>query len=93
MFKNYKLFKIILLFMIVLYSFTPIILADDNEDIIEDSSTIKEQIVESIETNSSSSNLPDINSRAAVVIDRSTNTILYGKKKMNAEKWQAPQRL
>ena len=86
MFKNSKLFKIILLFIIVIYSFSPIILADDNEDTIEDTSTIKEQIAETIETSSTETNLPNINSRAAVVIDRATNTILYGKKENEPRK-------
>ncbi|MBO4293672.1 MAG: hypothetical protein J5881_04740 [Clostridia bacterium] len=80
MFKNSKFFKIILLATILLYSFAPCIMADDTNDILDDKSTINKQIVETIETSSNDTSLPDINSRSAVVIDRATNTILYGKK-------------
>ena len=80
MFKNWKLLKIFLLTLMLIYSLTPCILADDNNEILDDNSTINSQIVETLETSSPETNLPDINSRAAVVIDRATNTILYGKK-------------
>ncbi len=79
MFKNWKILKIFLLTLVLIYSLTPCILADDNNEILDDNSTINSQIVETLETSSTKTNLPDINSRAAIVIDRDTNTILYGK--------------
>lgn len=79
MFKNWKILKIFLLTLVLIYSLTPCILADDNNEILDDNSTINSQIVETLETSSTKTNLPDINSRAAIVIDRATNTILYGK--------------
>lgn len=86
MFKNWKLLKIFLLTLMLIYSLTPCILADDNNEILDDNSTINSQIVETLETSSPETNLPDINSRAAVVIDRATNTILYGKKETEHRK-------
>ena len=86
MFKNWKLLKIFLLTLMLIYSLTPCILADDNNEILDDNSTINSQIVETLETSSHETNLPDINSRAAVVIDRATNTILYGKKETEHRK-------
>ncbi len=86
MFKNWKLLKIFLLTLMLIYSLTPCILADDNNEILDDNSTINSQIVETLETSSPETNLPDINSRAAVVIDRATNTILYGKKETERRK-------
>lgn len=86
MFKNLKLLKIFLLTLMLIYSLTPCILADDNNEILDDNSTINSQIVETLETSSPETNLPDINSRAAVVIDRATNTILYGKKETEHRK-------
>lgn len=86
MFKNWKLLKIFLLTLMLIYSLTPCILADDNNEILDDNSTINSQIVETLETSSPETNLPDINSRAAVVIDRATSTILYGKKETEHRK-------
>lgn len=86
MFKNWKLLKIFLLTLMLIYSLTPCILADDNNEVLDDNSTINSQIVETLETSSPETNLPDINSRAAVVIDRATNTILYGKKETERRK-------
>lgn len=79
MFKKIKLFKIILLTILIIKTLTPFALADDTNEILEKNSTINKQIVETIETNSKETNLPNINSRAAVVIDRATNKILYSK--------------
>ena len=86
MLKISKLLKILLLSITLIYCLTPYIFADDKDEILENNSTINKQIVETIETSSNNVNLPDINSRAAVVIDRATNKILYGKKENEKRK-------
>jgi len=86
MLKNSKLSKILLLTIILISFLTPRIFADDTNEVLDDNSTINKQIVETIETSSNDVSLPDINSRAAVVIDRSTNRILYGKKENEKRK-------
>ena len=74
-----KLYKIIFIFLIILLSSTTVFADDilpteDNFDISE----ILEDI-ESIETSGNLSEIPTINSRAYVVIDRNSNTVLVGK--------------
>lgn len=86
MLKNSKLSKILLLTIILISFLTPRIFADDTNEVLDDNFTINKQIVETIETSSNDVSLPDINSRAAVVIDRSTNRILYGKKENEKRK-------
>ena len=86
MLKISKLLKILLLSITLIYCLTPYIFADDKDEILENNSTINKQIVETIETSSNNVSLPDINSRAAVVIDRATNKILYGKKENEKRK-------
>ena len=80
------LYKIIFVFLIILLPSTTvfaddILPAEDNFDISE----ILEDI-ESIETASNSSEIPTINSRAYVVIDRNSNTVLVGKNENQKKK-------
>ena len=80
------LYKIIFVFLIILLPSTTvfaddILPAEDNFDISE----ILEDI-ESIETASNSSQIPTINSRAYVVIDRNSNTVLVGKNENQKKK-------
>lgn len=80
------LYKIIFIFLIILLPSTTvfaddILPAEDNFDISE----ILEDI-ESIETASNSSEIPTINSRAYVVIDRNSNTVLVGRNENQKKK-------
>ena len=80
------LYKIIFVFLIILLPSTTvfaddILPAEDNFDISE----ILEDI-ESIETASNSSQIPTINSRSYVVIDRNSNTVLVGKNENQKKK-------
>ena len=77
--KKYKLICIFSIITLVIYGFVPTILADDLEESLDFDSTINEQIVETLETSSSQIDLPSINSRSAIVIDRNSNKVLYGK--------------
>lgn len=75
MFKVFKALKMMLISLflaILLPSFT---LADDIN--IYDTEDIN--IIETVETVAKQENIPTINSKSAVVIDRNSNTILYGK--------------
>lgn len=75
--------KIFIIFFTLLFVITNFSLCDDidNNEIIDVDSEI-------ISLNSSKSNIkpPDINSRSCVVIDRNTNTILYGKNESQKRK-------
>ena len=84
--KISHIYKILLPFFLIIF-ITNYVLANyisplhdkfDIYEVLEDT--------ESIETNSNSSELPTINSRAYVVIDRKTNTILVGKNENQKKK-------
>ena len=78
--------KIILLFLICFF-ITPYVFADDlspSDDIFDISEILND--IKSIETNSDTTQLPTINSRAYVVIDRNSNTILVGKNENQRKK-------
>ena len=81
MLKFSKLLKIFLIANFLSFIFFIEIYADDENEILNEQNTAK-----IIETASNTSNLPDINSRAAVVIDRNSNTIIYGKNEMIRKK-------
>ena len=78
--------KIILLFFVFIF-ISPCVFADDLSP-SDDSFDISEILsdLESIETNSDKTQLPVINSRAYVVIDRKSNTILIGKNENQKKK-------
>lgn len=82
MFKYLKLSLCIIVVMIFSFIFPYIVYCDDIDYIVDDTN-IYEKISE---TSSNVNNIPDINSRAAVVIDRSSNTILYGKNEKEKRK-------
>ena len=68
-----KFYKIFLAFVIFMFSFNYIVLADDeNEEIVDNVSSF-------IEASSEISKEPTINSRAAIIYDRTSGTILFGK--------------
>ena len=78
--------KIFLLFFIGIF-ITSYVLADDlspSDDLIDISDILTD--IESIETSSDSTQMPTINSRAYVVMDRKTNTILVGKNENQKKK-------
>lgn len=68
-----KFYKIFLIFVIVILLFNYIVLADDeNEEISNNVSSL-------IEVSSDLANEPTINSRAAIVYERTSGSILFGK--------------
>jgi len=68
-----KFYKIFLAFTIFLLTFNYIVLADDeNEDISDNFSSL-------LEVSSSITDEPSINSRAAIIYDRASDSILFGK--------------
>ena len=68
--------KTLTIFLIFIYIFPIICYADDSDD--TESIDINSEIETSVNALTEIKN-PDLNSRACVVIDRNTNTILYGK--------------
>lgn len=75
-----KIYKIIFAFTIFILSFNYIVFADDeNEEISDDLSSF-------IEVSSDISNEPSINSRAAIVYDRISGSILFEKNKNEKRK-------
>ena len=84
--KNSRIYKILLPFFLMIF-ITNYVFADDISP-LDDNFDIYEVLEdsESIETNSSSSELPTINSRAYVVIDRKSNTVLVGKNENQKKK-------
>lgn len=72
----FKKTKIISFFLCITFLLSRPIYADDADDTLSDIKEIGDEIVQ---TTSNPENELDINSRAAIVIDRNSNTILYGK--------------
>lgn len=82
MMKFYKVFSLFI-FIILLFCFTcSPIYADDINESLEHLNIDKEVV----ETSSQLKNIPDINSRSAVVIDRVSNTVIYGKNETTVRK-------
>ena len=80
----YKFFRIFISFFILFFLVSStIIYADDINEPLNDDSLINDTIVE---TTSKPDEFPNINSRAAIVIDRNSNTILYGKNEKEKRK-------
>ena len=75
--KIYKIF--ICLFFIILLSFSPVLADDENSEYLSDLSTIQS-------SNSENITEPTINSRAAIVYERSSGKILYGKEENEKRK-------
>lgn len=72
----HKFFKIFISTFLILTLISVNIFADDINETPDSSNSVNDTIVE---TTSKPEDIPSINSRAAVVIDRNSNTILYGK--------------
>ena len=75
MFKS-KILKIIFIFIIILNIGYPIVLADDEEE-----EEYKENEIESliVESSSKVTEEPKINARSAIIYDRTTKEIIWGK--------------
>ena len=80
---NKTFYKIFILFSILSFGVSTFSFCDDIEDEIIDINT---EILETSTTAQSEIKIPDTNSRACVVIDRNTNTILYGKNESQKRK-------
>lgn len=67
------------LFILMIFStlFTPIIYADDE---LNDSNLSLNELTQTIETSTEIDDIPTINARHAIILDRNSKTILYGKK-------------
>lgn len=78
-----NIFKSILIFLMILSILSPISLSDDLDDETIDVSSEINSLAKYSETNIKE---PDINSRACVVIDRKSNTVLYGKNENTKKK-------
>ncbi len=74
---NNFIFKIFIIFFIIIFGVSSFSICDDY--IEDDNSNIEKEIIESATTPTEEIKIPDTNSRACVVIDRNTNTVLYGK--------------
>ena len=83
-FKNlYKLFSVFLIFVCI----NTYVFADDvspTDDVVNMSEILSD--IGTLETNSDTSQIPTINSRAYVVIDRNSNTVLIGKNENQRKK-------
>ena len=82
--KNlYKLFSVFLIFVCI----NTYVFADDispTDDVVDMSEILSD--ISTLETNSDTSQIPTINSRAYVVIDRNSNTVLIGKNENQRKK-------
>lgn len=77
-----KLTKLLIIFIFIIQLNTISLCDDiDNETIVVD-----EAITTSTNSENNKNNIPDINSRACVVIDRNSNTIIYGKNENSQKK-------
>lgn len=78
-----KKFKIIIVIFIMIINISLPVLADDEENEIEEIN-----LQEIVQTSTTATDIPVINSRAAVIYDRATGTVIYGKNE-NTEKKMA----
>ena len=76
-------YKIFILFSILSFAISPFSLCDEIDDEVID---VNSEITTYSNTSTSQIKAPETNSRACVVIDRNTNTILYGKNENNKRK-------
>ncbi len=74
---NNFIFKISIIFLIVVFGFSSFSICDDY--IEDDNPNTEKEIIESATTPTEEIKIPNTNSRACVIIDRNTNSVLYGK--------------
>lgn len=82
MFKKFKIYKFVISLILCILVFSSTIYADDLVNFDEENIDVNE----TVKTSAKQVNIPDINSRSAVVIDRNSNTILYGKNENDKRK-------
>lgn len=75
-----KIIKILIIFIIVLNIIVPVFADDEDLDI--ENIDLQEIVQTSVET----TKIPTINSRAAVVYDRTSGTVIYGKEENTVKK-------
>ena len=78
-----NILKLTTIFFIFLFIMQPFSICDDIE---YDTIDINSEILESSTTPEKDIQIPDTNSRSCIVIDRKTNTILYGKNEKQKRK-------
>lgn len=79
-----KFFILFYTFIIILTQLTSLSFCDDTNE--EESIPISAELISTLTSSPSSNNIPETNSRACVVIDRATNTVLYGKNEKTVRK-------
>ena len=79
-----NIYKLFILFFITIISFPTFSLCDDID--YEETVNVNAEIISSSTPEQEKIKIPEINSRACVVIDRNTNTILCGKKENERRK-------
>ncbi len=67
---------ITIILMIVLVNFNVVVLADDEEEMLEDELMIKQAIVEA---SASVEKIPQVSSRAVAIYDRTSKRVIWGK--------------
>lgn len=77
-------YKFFIIFFIIITTFSTISFCDDIDD--EETINVNAEILSSTMSEQEKIKIPETNSRACVVIDRNTNTILYGKKENERRK-------
>lgn len=75
MLKNKKLLKVLIIFILILTICPPIIYADDEE---EEELSINE-LQEIVESSANTVEEPILNSKAAIIYDRTTKKVMWGK--------------
>lgn len=80
---NKTFYKIFIVFSILSFGISTFSFCDDIEDEVID---VNDEILEASSPAQSEIKIPDTNSRACVVIDRNTNTVLYGKNESQKRK-------
>lgn len=79
MIKKAKFILIISFILLLSTPFITSVFGDDLQEDLESNNEINEQIIETSTISQNDSNIPSINSRAAIILDRNSNTILFGK--------------
>ena len=73
-------FSLIISFILLLSTpFIPSVFGDDLQEDLESNNDINEQIIETSTSSQNDNSTPSINSRAAIILDRNSDTILFRK--------------
>lgn len=79
-----KFFILFYTFLIILIQLTLPSFCDDTNE--EETIPISAELISTLTSSPNTKNIPETNSRACVVIDRATNTVLYGKNEKTVRK-------